>query len=399
MASHLRSHWTLDPTVSFLNHGSFGACPVVVLEAQTELRARLEREPVRFFLREMQPLLDEARAALAAFLGADPEGLVFVPNATTGVSAVLRSLAFAAGDELLTTNHAYNACTNALRLAADSTGARVVVADVPFPLGGADEVLGAVLGAVTPRTRLALIDHVTSPTGLIFPLADLVTALESRGVPVLVDAAHTAGMVPVDVARLGAAFLTGNCHKWLCAPKGAGFLCVRSDLRDRIHPAVTSHGRNAPLSGRSRFHVEFDWPGTDDPTAWLCVPHALSAVAAMVPGGWPEVRARNRALALAARKLLAAALGVALPCPDDMIGSLAALPLPDGDGAPPRSPLYLDPLQDRMLFDHGIEVPVIPWPAPPRRLVRVSAQLYNDLDEYRRLAGVLVSLLREERSS
>ena len=389
----LRHAFALDPSITFLNHGSFGACPRVVLEAQGELRARLEAEPVRFMVRELPALLDAAREALARFVGADGDDLAFVPNATAGVNTVLRSLSFAAGDELLITSHGYNACNNAVAFAAERSGARVVVADVPFPLRSPDEVVDAVLGAVTPRTKLALLDWVTSPTGLVLPIAALVRALEGRGVAVLVDAAHAPGMVDVDLRALGASYTTGNCHKWLGAPKGAAFLHVRRELQPRIRPLSISHGANAPLAGKSRYRVEFDWTGTDDPTPYLCVPAALEAMAALVPGGWPEVRARNRALALEGRRILAEALGVAPPAPDEMIGSLAALPLPDGDGTPPTSPLYADPLQD-VLYERGIEVPIVPWPRPPKRLVRISAQLYDERAEYERLAAALREVLR-----
>jgi len=392
-ASEPRSLWSLDPAVAFLNHGSFGACPSVVLATQQRLRARMEREPVTFFVRDLEALLDAARVELAAFLGADADDLAFVPNATAGVNAVLRSLPLAPGDELLTTDHAYNACRNALAFVAERAGARCVVADVPFPLTATDEVAAAILRRVGPRTRLALLDHVTSPTGLVFPIAELVGALAARGIDTLVDGAHVAGMVPLDLRALGAAYYAGNCHKWLCAPKGAGFLHVRRDRQAAIRPLAISHGANSPRTDRSRFRLEFDWTGTDDPTPYLCVPEAIRYLGGLLPGGWAELRRRNRALALEARQLLCDALGVPAPCPADMIGALAAVPLPDGAPDAPRSPLYADPLQDVLLERFGIEVPIVPWPAPPRRLVRVSAQLYNTRAEYEQLAQALRELL------
>jgi isopenicillin-N epimerase len=390
-----RDGWGLDPDILFLNHGSFGACPTAVLDEQARLRAHLEREPVRFFVRELEGRLDEARAALAAFIGTAPEDLAWVPNATFGVNAVLRSLALAPGDELVATDHGYNACRNALDAVAAAHGARVVVARVPFPVAAPEEVVDAVLAAVGPRTRLALLDHVTSPTGLVWPVARLVAALRARGVETLVDGAHAPGMLPLDLQAIDADYYTGNCHKWICAPKGAGFLVVRRALQPRVRPVVISHGANSPRTDRSRFLVEFDWTGTADPTAVLCVPAALRAMAARVPGGWPEVMARNRALALAGRRILCDALGVAPPCPDEMVGSLAAVVLPDGAAAASSTPLYADPLGDALLEEHHIEVPVIswPWPAPPRRLVRISAQLYNEPSDYARLAEALRALL------
>jgi isopenicillin-N epimerase len=395
----LADRWTLDPEVDFLNHGSFGACPRAVLERQAELRAQLEREPARFFLRELPPLFDAARASLAAFVGADEADLAAVPNATMGVNSVLRSLELQVGDELLTTDHAYGACKNALDHVAAAAGARVVVACVPFPILSEDEVVQAVLAAASPRTRLALIDHVTSPTGLVFPVARLVAALAERGVDALVDAAHAPGMVDVALDDVGAAYTTGNCHKWVCAPKGAAFLHVRRDRHARVRPLAISHGAGRPPGPLGRFRQEFDWTGTADPTAFLCVPAALEHVASLVPGGWPEVRARNRALAIEARRTLCGLLGVEPPAPEAMIGSLAAAHLPDAPAGSTLHPVALtEPLQDLLLERFRLEVPIVGWPARPRRLVRVSAQLYNHPDQYARLGRALLALLAEERT-
>lgn len=395
-ATDLSRHWTLDPELAFLNHGSFGACPRPVLARQAELRGELERQPVEFFVRRYEGLLDEARAELAGFLGADAENLAPVPNATTGVNAVLRSLDLKPGDELVATDHEYNACRNAVDFVAGCRGVAVRVARIPFPLEHAGQVVEAVLAEVGPKTRLVLIDHITSQTGLVLPLDELLPELARRGVEVLVDGAHAPGMVPVDLRALteaGATYYTGNCHKWLCAPKGAGFLHVREDRREAIRPVVISHGANTPRPGRSRFHTEFDWVGTGDPTAFLSVPAALRFLGSLLPGGWPEVRDRNRRLVLAGRRHLCRALELEPPAPETMIGSLASLPLPDGSPEPPTSALYADPLQERLLGEHRIEVPIIPWPAPPKRLIRISAQLYNHEDQYRRLAEVLPGLL------
>ncbi len=387
-----REKWSLDPAVVFLNHGSFGACPRAVLDEQARLRAQMERQPVRFFMRELPPMLAAARAALGAFVGANPDDLAFVPNATAGVNTVLRSLSLAPGDELVVTSHEYRACHNALHVHATRAGAKVVVAEVPFPLTGDDDVVDAVLRVVGPQTKLILIDHVTSQTGLIFPVQRVVDEARARGVDVLVDGAHAPAMLPLDLDALGAAYYTGNLHKWLCAPKGAAFLHVRADRQAGVRPLSISHGAAAPLEGSTRFRLEMDWTGTDDPTAYLCVPKAIETMGAMVPGGFAEVRERNRALVLHARRRLADVLGVALPAPDSMLGSLASLALPDGtDGS--ISPFRADPLQDRLFFEHQIEVPVMPWPAPPKRLLRVSAQLYNDVSDYERLVEALALVL------
>ncbi|MEQ9073251.1 MAG: aminotransferase class V-fold PLP-dependent enzyme [Sandaracinaceae bacterium] len=388
----MRQHWTLDPAITFLNHGSFGACPREVLDHQSELRARMEREPVHFFVHQLEPLWNAAREQAAAFVGARPEDLAFVRNATAGVNAVLRSLRFAPGDQLLCTDHGYNACRNVLAFVAERWGAEVVVAELPFPLSDPSEVTRAIADAVTDRTRLALIDHVTSPTGLVLPIAEITEALSERGVRTLVDGAHAPGMLALDVEATGATWYTANFHKWTCAPKGAAMLWARPDAQEGLHPAVISHGYNSGRP-RKRFLEEMDWTGTDDPTPALCVPKAIEVVGA-IGGGWDAIRERNRALVLHGRDLLAEALDVAAPAPDAMIGSLAALPLPDGDGAPPSSALYADPLQIALFERHRVEVPIPPWPHPPRRRVRISAQLHNQASDNGRLAAALQAELR-----
>lgn len=390
MPSPAAAHWTLDPDVTFLNHGSFGACPKVVLEHQSALRAELERQPLEFLGRRIFGLIDAAREPLAAFLGASPEDLVPVTNATAGVNTVLRSLEFSPGDELLTTDHAYNACKNALDYVAEKAGARVVVARVPFPVASEDDLILPILEAVTPATRLALLDHVTSPTGLVFPMARLVDELRARGVETLVDGAHAPGMVELDLDRLGAAYYTGNAHKWLCAPKGTAFLHVRRDRQAGLVPLVISHGANVRRPGRSAFHDQFDWGGTLDPTGWLCLPVALEFLGNLLPGGWPALRERNRNLALFARRLLTGTLGIAAPSPESTIGALAAVPL--GEAPTGASPFGGDELQVRLWQDHRIEVPIFHWPAPGHRVLRVSAQMHNDEDDYRRLVAALRAL-------
>jgi isopenicillin-N epimerase len=386
--------WPLDQRIAFLNHGSFGSCPRAVLGAQQQIRDRMEREPVQFFVRELERMLDAAREALASFIGADPEGLAFVPNATSGVNTVLRSLRFRAGDELLTTNHAYNACRNSLEFTAANFGARVEVADIPFPIGAPEEALDRVMAKVSPRTRLALLDHITSPTALIMPIRAMVAALTERGVDTLVDGAHAPGMVALNIRSIDATFYAGNCHKWLCAPKGAGFLYVREDRRADTHPLSISHGMNSERKNRSRFRLEFDWTGTDDPSAFLCVPEALRFLGELLPGGWPELLRHNHELVIAGRNSLCEALGIAAPAPNEMLGSMAALPISDGSREPPTSSLYTDPQQFRLFEEFGVEVPIVPWPGPPKRLIRISAQIYNDASHYHRLAFGLRQILK-----
>ncbi len=388
----LRALWSLDPAVVFLNHGSFGACPRVIQAEQARLREQIEREPVQFYLHAYPRLVDAARSDVAAFVGARPEDLVFVRNASAGVNAVLGQLALAPGDELLTTDHTYAACHNALVHYSERAGARVVVAKVPFPVSGPDEVIAAVMAHVGPRTRLAFLDHVTSPTGLVFPISALVAALADRGVDTLVDGAHAPGMLALDLEKLGAAYYTGNFHKWVCAPKGAAMLHVRRDRQARLHPQVISHGYRAG-GERPALWQEFDWVGTDDPTPWLCLPLALQWLAELMPGGWPALRDHNHRLVLAGRDRIAAALGLTPPAPDSMLGSLAVLPLPPSIAATDHRSSLLEahPLQVQLFSEHGIEVPVYAWPTAARQWLRVSAQAYNRLADYDALAAALAA--------
>ena len=401
MPSALARHWALDPEVTFLNHGSYGATPIEVLAVQREWRDRLERQPVKFMSRDLDGFLQTARQAVAAFVGADADDLGFVTNATGGINAVVRSLRFEPGDEILMTDHEYNAVLNVARHVAARDGARVVVATLPFPAISPDDIVERIVAAATDRTRLAVISHVTSPTALVFPIERIVAELRERGIDTLVDGAHAPGMVPIDLDALGAAYYSANLHKWVCAPKGSAFLHVRRDRQAAIRPATISHGANAPEERGPRFRNEFDWQGTLDATAWLSTPDAIAFVGGLVEGGWPAVMARNRGLALQAGRALAEVLGTR-PSPDEMIGSMVALPMPDGGplggsaSADQSSPLEADPQQTAIYDRFAIEVPIGPWPVPavesaepPMRVIRVSAALHNGPDDVERLVDAL----------
>ena len=388
--------WRLDPTVTFLNHGSYGACPEPVLAVQRALGDRLESEPVRFLSGDLPGLLDEARAAVGRFLGADPDGLAFVANATTGYNAVLQSLRFAPGDELLTNDHEYNATINAMRAVAARDGARVVVAPIPFPIAGPEVARDAILGAVTDRTRLVVVSHVTSPTALIFPVAEIVAELDRRVASTRSSMAPTRpGMVPVDLDALGAAYWTGNGHKWLCGPKGAAVLWVREDRRDRIHPLVVSHGANARARRSDALppRVRLGRHGRSDRLPDAPRGDRLDG-GARRRGGWPEVMASNRALALDGRDALCerARHRAARPRVDARLdGDAAACP-----GWTPTT-TAAERLHDRLEAEERIQVPIGVWPVPaartegvrPKAFVRISAQRYNEPADYDRLAEAL----------
>ncbi len=361
------------------------------MKIQAELRRKMEAEPVQFLWRHYEELLEPVRHALGQFIGARPRDIVFVTNATTGVNAVVRSLRLRRGDALLTTNLNYNACHNVLLETARLAGATVQTARVPFPLRSPEQVLEAIMKAVTARTKLALIDHVTSHTALVLPLERIIRVLEARGVDTLVDGAHAPGMVPLEVAKLRPAYYTGNLHKWVCAPKGAGFLWVREDKQTEIHPAVVSHGHNTPRPGYTSFQDRFDWAGTFDPTAWFCIGAALDWMGRVLPGGWRELRPHNHELALKARRLLCHRLQCEPPCPESMLGAMATLPLPEKFQGLPRTG-KIDLEQQRLYDEFGIEVPLVRLGQPEFRWFRVSAQLYNSLAEYEYLADALTRL-------
>lgn len=388
-ANARRGHWQLNPNVAYLNHGSFGATPTVVLDAQRVLRDELERDPIAFLApeRQLEPKLDRVRDAISELVGADATDIAFVRNATDGVNAVLRSFPFHQDDEVVVTNHGYNACNNAARFAAQMRGANVLVANVPFPLQSSNEVVEAIERSFTTRTKLLLVDHVTSATGLVFPIKAIVESARRRNIRVLVDGAHAAGMLPLNLNEIDADYYTANHHKWLCAPKVSGFLWVRRELQPEVRPTIISHAFNRPRPNRSQFHAEFDWQGTFDPTPILSVPASIGFLNSLYPGGIAELMMANRKLAIDARALLLEVLGIDEPTPKEMLGSLVTLPLPralgdvQSDGE--------DPLQQILRQRYCIELPVFRGSQPGSRLLRIALQAYNDLDQIRRLADAL----------
>jgi isopenicillin-N epimerase len=382
----------------FLNHGSFGACPKPVLKVQDELRREMEASPVQFLCRRFEERLEPSRRELARFVGARPQDIVFMSNATAGVNAVLRSVRLKRGDEILTTSLDYNACRNVLVESVRASGARLVVAEVPFPVNSPEEIVQAVLAKVTPRTRLAMLDHVTSNSGLILPLPELIREMTERGVETLIDGAHAPGMLSLNLAKLGPTYYAANLHKWVCAPKGAGFLWVREDRQAEIQPPVISHGNNRSRPGYTKFQDRFDWPATFDPTAWFCVKDAIGWMRGLMTGGWRALREHNHELIVAARRHLCEELGVEPPCPESMLGSLATIPLPAGLPDARRRE-KIDAEQAELYDRYAIEVPLNRFGNPSRRWFRISAQIYNSMAEYEYLAAVLREMRERNKES
>ena len=384
----LARHWILDSETCFLNHGSFGATPVSVLEEQSRLRNLIESDPVRFFERDYIPLMKGAVGKLSDFINANPEGLVFVKNTTEGVNTVLRSLNLKPGDEIIVTNHSYQACWNAVDFVTERSDAKTVVVDIPFRVKNEGEVVDLIMDKITGKTVLAMIDTVTSATGLRMPFEKLVRDIQGVGVDVLLDAAHGPGIVPLDLIAMDAAYCTGNCHKWICTPKGSAFLHIREDRKSLVRPLSISHGYSFEGTDQEKFEYEFGWPGTQDPTAWLCIPHAIEFLGSLLDGGWQEIMDHNRALAIQGRRILCRALGTSPPVPDSMVSSIAAVEMPGEGDVGPMS-LEGDPYHNFLLDEFGIQVPVFPWTHHNKRYIRISAQLYNHVEEYEFLADCM----------
>jgi isopenicillin-N epimerase len=367
----MRDAFLLDPDIVFLNHGSYGACPQEVLAAFQGWQREMERNPVQFLGRRSGVLLAHARAALAEALGARAEDLAFVSNATTGVNTVARSLALRPGDEVLATDHEYGACDATWQRVCTQAGAsyRRVEIPLPFERGRFVETL---LGAAGPRTRLVFASHITSTTALVFPVADLCAAARARGLLTLIDGAHAPGQIDLDLQATGADFYTGNCHKWLCAPKGSGFLHVRPEHHDMLHATVTSWGEVAEVQGHTGFDAytgpsllerRLQWQGTRDIAAWLAVPAALDF---QRRHGWPALRARCHAMTMALMHRVAARSGLPVIAPDDDFAQMAPCPVRSADA---------EALRARLFDRHRIEVPVTTHAG--RSFVRVSVQAYN----------------------
>ncbi len=385
----MHHHWQLAPSISFLNHGSFGATPTVVLKSQRDFQNALEQDPIEFLApeRSLEPKLDAVRLRVAETVGAKATDIAWVKNATDGVNAVVQSFPFHAGDEVLVTNHGYNACINAARYAAERHGATVRVANVPFPIANTDEVVTAIDRELNNKTRLLLVDHVTSPTGIVFPIEKIVELAHSRGIRVLVDGAHAPGMIPLNVDAIGADYYTANHHKWLCGPKVSGFLWVKPEWQEEVRPTVISHAANRLRPQRSRFIAEFDWQGTFDPSPLLALPTAIDFLGSLFALGLEGLMQRNRALAIESQGVLVDALGIESPAPADMLGNLVSVPLPSLKRT--LEPGELDPLQRTLREKHGFELPVFAGLKPGSRILRISLQAYNDITQIQRLADVL----------
>jgi isopenicillin-N epimerase len=370
----IRHEWALDWDYLTVNHGSFGATPKIVLAAQDEWRRRMEAQPSRFMRQVLPGALRDTATRLAAFIGARGEDIAFVENATTGCNAVLRSLRLQPGDEVLVLSHVYGAVWNTVRFVTERAGACMVEAVLPFPRPHADAIVAAIAAAITPRTRLAVLDHITSGSALVLPLARMIGTCHAAGVQVLVDGAHGPGQVALDVTALNADWYVGNCHKWLMAPKGSGFLYARPDRQDGLHPVTISHGYG------QGFAAEFDWTGTWDPSAYLAVTAALDFHEFL---GGAALMARNAAMAAEAAALVAGLLGTETGSGNAVAGAMAVVRLPV---AGPATTARAKALRVHML-DAGTDVPL--HAQGGALWLRLSAQAYNEMPDYEKLAKIV----------
>ena len=384
----MRAHWALDPQITYLNHGSVGAPPRRVLAAQQAIRDEIERQPSRFLLRELSsvavgvprsetPRMRVAADAVAAFMGARGEDLVFVDNATSGVNAVLRSMDLREGDEIVIADHAYGAIANVAAFVARDRGSRVRTVELPYPPANPGAIVGAFAEALGPRTRVAVVDHITSESALVLPLAEIAALCRRGDVPVLVDGAHAPGVLPLDIPSLGIDWYAGNLHKWAYSPRSCGFLWAPPERQRGLHPPVISWGMD------QGFAVEFDWVGTRDPSPWLAAPEGIAMMREL---GCDAIRRYNHDLVWRAARMLGERWGTSLPMDEAMVGAMATLPLPERYGSTKEDAARL---RDALLFEDRIEVQLHSW--RDRLWVRISAQIYNEAADYERLGAAVAS--------
>ena len=376
--------WPLDPAATYLNHGTVGVVPNRVSEAQQALRARIERHPSKFMLRELwtftgsakgPTLMRQAAAEIAAFVGARAEDLVFVDNTSAGVNAVLRSTSFSPGDEIVVTDHLYGGLLTAVQFIARISGAEVKTVTMPYPAFDAAAAIDLMARAITPRTKLAIVEHIAAESGLVFPVAEMVRACKAKGATVLVDGAHVPGALALDVSAIGADYYVANLHKWAMAPRSSAFMVVAPEHQAALHPVVISWGLD------QGFLQEFDWVGTRDATPWLVAPEGVRFLQDL---GIDAVRKYNHDLAWHTAQSLSDRWGTPLAIDESVVGCMVSVMTPESIGSTKPDAVRL---RDRLLFEHDIEVQV--HARAGRVWVRVSAQAYNDRSDIEKLAAAL----------
>jgi isopenicillin-N epimerase len=379
----LKEYFLLDPNVVFLNHGSYGGTPKPVFDAYQNWQSRLERQPVLFLGRELPALMRESRVALGEYLNADADDLVYTPNATHGVNIIARSLDLKSGDEVLTSDHEYGACDYTWEFNCDKTGARYIHQPIPLPVQTEEEIVEQFWQGVTARTKVIYLSHITSSTALRLPVEEVCKRAQERGILTVIDAAHSPGQIPVDLQALGADIVFGNCHKWMLAPKGSGFLYVRRELQDLVDPLVISWGSHPTpnIATGSRFIDILQWTGTRDLSAALAVPRAIQF---MKEHDWEEVRCQSHNLLCSAIEQICDLTHMAplYPLDSDFYSQMGIAPLPPSD---------LTTLKSRLYDEYKIEVPLTEW--QDKQFIRISVQAYNSQEDVNALVEALRILL------
>ena len=377
----LSDSFLLDPSITFLNHGSFGATPIPVFDAYQRIQRELEHEPVEFLGRKASGLLQQSREALAKYLSVDRDDIVYIPNATQGINIVAHSLDLHSGDEVLITDHEYGAMDRTWEFLSEKKGFTYHSAEITLPLSSVEQIIDDIFSRVTPRTRVIYLSHITSPTALTFPVKEIGYKAREMNILTVIDGAHAPGQIDLDLDSLGADFYTGNCHKWLCAPKGSAFLYARKEVQNLIHPLAVSWGWHAEIPGPSQFIDYLEWTGTRDISPYLAVPAAIEF---QTTHDWQAVCARCHELAAWINQELSEVFhSESLSTSSDWFAQMVSIPLPTQP-----SP---ETLQQRLFNDYRIEVPIVPWKG--KTLVRVSVQAYNTSGDLQKLISALKSIL------
>lgn len=384
------ANWRLSPDITYLNHGTVGATPIVVLDEQQRLRDRMETDPACFLFREFtfqhgqplheKPLIRQAADAVGEFLGVRGDDLVFVDNATTGINAVLQSIDFRPDDEIILLEHAYGSIVYTAQFVGRLTKATVRVLPLPFPLTDRGQIIETVRNGLGPKTRLALIDHITSESALVIPIQEIARLCAARSIPVLVDGAHAPGALDLDIASLGVDWYVGNLHKWAFAPRGCGILWADKRRQATIHSAVISWGFDKGMT------EEFDWVGTKDPTNFLAAPKGIEFIQTLSA---PAMRAYNHSLAWEGARLLCQMFGTTLHTPEEMIGTMATCPLPEQFGSSKADAFAL---RDQMLFEEKIEAQIHGYRG--RLWMRISGQVYLEMSDIEKFGQAVQKRMR-----
>lgn len=392
-------HWQIDSDIVFLNHGSFGALPHYVREQQTNYQNQLHRDPIKFFVRDLEPLWWKNKNLLANFLGTKSSNITLIKNATQGVNTILNNISWSPGDVVLTTNHVYGACYHNLQILSNRYKIQIDITQVPFPIHNEDEVVNAILEKVNSKTKVLLIDHVTSATGLIFPIKKIIEALKNTEIIIVVDGAHAPGMLDLNLENLKPHYYTGNCHKWMYTPNGCAFICVREDLQKDFLPNYISHYYDKPLEDEhERWSSQFFWQGTDDNTAQICITDSFDFVHQVLKMDWNSIRNANNLLLLEAREKIGNMLQIEPMAPTNMLGNLCTFPLEAAPDKPPFGFNYFSPWGKVLFEKYKIEIPIFRFQSHnPQWYFRISPQLYNHISQYEYLASAISELFKNRK--